>query len=76
MPALDKIATYALSWWAFTFPSGALAVASGVAWKVTGFTSIHWFYLFTVVFLLVVGAVVAIRTVRGMVTGQVFVPSH
>jgi hypothetical protein len=47
-----------------------------VAWKVTGFTSIHWFYLFTVGFLLVVGAVVAIRTARGMITRQVFIPSH
>lgn len=67
---------YALSWWAFTFPSGALAVATGVAWRVTGFTTIHWFYWFTVAFLLVVGTVVAVRTALGMVTRQVFVPSH
>jgi len=74
--ALRSELPYALSWWAFTFPSGALAVASGVAWKVTGFTSIHWFYLFNVVFLLVVGTVVAIRTARGMITRQVFIPTH
>ena len=30
---------YALSWWAYTFPLGALAVSSGVAWTVTGFES-------------------------------------
>ncbi len=74
--ALRADLPYALSWWAFTFPSGALAVATGVAWKVTGFTSIHWFYWFTVVFLLTVGTVVAARTVRGIVTRQVFAPSH
>jgi len=74
--ALRSELPYALSWWAFTFPSGALAVATGVTWKVTDFTSVHWFYWFTVVFLLVVGAVVAARTVRAMITRQVFIPAH
>jgi len=67
---------YALSWWAFTFPSGALAVASGVAWKVSGFSSILWFYRGTVVFLLTIWLVVAVRTMRGIISGAVFQPSH
>ncbi len=67
---------YALSWWAFTFPSGALAVATGVAWQVTGFGWVRWTYRVTVVFLLVVWVVVAAQTILGMVRGRVFRPSH
>ncbi|MEN8041794.1 MAG: hypothetical protein ABFR95_09855 [Actinomycetota bacterium] len=67
---------YALSWWALTFPSGALAVASGVTWKATGFAFVHWFYLFSVVFLLVVWTIVAIRTLVGIATRKVFIPAH
>ena len=32
---------FAMSWWAFTFPSAALGVASGLAWKVSQFEFIH-----------------------------------
>jgi C4-dicarboxylate transporter/malic acid transport protein len=67
---------YALSWWAFTFPSGALAVASGIAWKVSGFESILWFYRATVLFMLIVWLLVTVRTVRAMISGSVFVASH
>jgi C4-dicarboxylate transporter/malic acid transport protein len=67
---------YALSWWAFTFPSGALAVSSGVAWRVTGFEAIHWFYVFTVVFLLTAWSVVAVRTLKAVRAGTVFRPAH
>jgi len=57
---------YALSWWAFTFPSGALCVASGVAWEATKFGIIYNFYQFTAVFLLLVWIVVFIRTMKGV----------
>lgn len=67
---------YALSWWAFTFPSGALAVASGVAWKATGLGFLFWFYSGVVVFLLGAWAVVAFRTAQGMISGKVFQPAH
>ena len=67
---------YALSWWAFTFPSGALAVASGIAWKVSGFESILWFYRATVLFMLLVWLIVTVRTVKAMISGTVFVASH
>lgn len=67
---------YALSWWAFTFPSGALAVSSGVAWKVTNFVSINVFYGVAVLFLLVIWAMVFVRTGKGMITGEIFAPSH
>jgi len=67
---------YALSWWAFTFPSGALSVSTGVAWKVTDFSSIYAFYIFAVIFLLAVWVVVSGRTIKGMLTKKVFAPSH
>lgn len=67
---------YALSWWAFTFPSGALGVSSGVAWKVTGFSSVQYFYYAVLLFLLVVWGLVFLRTVRGVLSGKVFAPTH
>ena len=67
---------YALSWWAFTFPSGALAVSTGVAWKATGLGFLFWFYLGVICFLLAAWAIVAFRTGMGMVGGKVFQPAH
>lgn len=67
---------YALSWWAFTFPSGALCVSSGVAWKVTQFSLIHIFYQYSVLFLLVVWTVVLVRTMKGVFSGKIFAPTH
>ncbi len=67
---------YALSWWAFTFPTGALVVATGVAWKVTGFAAVHTIYLLTLVFLLAVWLVVFLKTLRGVFSGALFKPSH
>jgi C4-dicarboxylate transporter/malic acid transport protein len=67
---------YALSWWAFTFPTGALAVATGAALKVTGYGSIRLFYYGLLVFLLVAWGIVALRTVRAALSGQVFAPAH
>ena len=67
---------YALSWWAFTFPTGALAVATGVAWRVTDFAFIWGIYVFVTGFLLVIWLLVALRTAQGMITGKVFQPAH
>ncbi len=67
---------YALSWWAFTFPSGALCVSSGVAWKVSGFAMIGYFYYAVVVFLLLVWCLVLVRTLKGILSGKIFAPTH
>ena len=67
---------YALSWWAFTFPVGALGVASGVAWKVSNFVSIQAFYYGVLAFLLAIWVVVLVRTLHGVISGQVFAPAH
>lgn len=67
---------YALSWWAFTFPSGALAVSTGVAWKASGLGFLFWFYCGVLVFLAAAWALVAVRTGMGMLSGKVFQPAH
>ncbi|MBN1958843.1 MAG: hypothetical protein JXQ81_06230 [Desulfuromonadales bacterium] len=67
---------YALSWWAFTFPSGALCVSSGVAWKASQFGIIYNFYIFSVIFLLLIWFLVFIRTMQGVMTGKIFAPTH
>ena len=67
---------YALSWWAYTFPLGALAVATGVAWKVTGFESIHWFYGGVVVVLSGVWLTVATQTAFAVWPGKVLESPH
>ncbi|MCW8858776.1 MAG: hypothetical protein OQK50_06985 [Deltaproteobacteria bacterium] len=67
---------YALSWWAFTFPAGALCVASGVAWKASQFGIIYYFYLLTVAFLLLVWTLVFIWTMKGVLSGKIFAPTH
>jgi len=67
---------YALSWWAFTFPSGALCVSSGVAWKVSQFPIIQIFYQYSVIFMLVIWAIVLVQTMKGVVSGRIFAPTH
>lgn len=67
---------YALSWWAFTFPSGALCVSSGVAWKTSQFGIIYGFYVISVTFLLFVWGLVFIRTMKGVLSGKIFAPAH
>lgn len=67
---------YALSWWAFTFPSGALCVASGIAWQTTGFAVIHFFYLYAVAFLLLAWTIVLVQTTKGVLAGNIFAPTH
>ena len=67
---------YALSWWAYTFPIGALAVSTGVVWKVTGFESIHWCYIGVLVVLAIVWVVVAARTAAAVWTGKVLQSPH
>jgi len=67
---------YALSWWAYTFPLGSLAVATGVAWKVSGFESIRWFYVAVLIALFAAWLTVAVRTVRAMWSGKVFESPH
>ena len=67
---------YALSWWAFTFPTGALSVASGIAWKVTGFSIVYLFYIGSIIVLMLFWGTVFMRTIKGITSGKVFQPTH
>lgn len=67
---------FALSWWAFTFPSGAVAIASGLAFQISGIPFVHGFYSAVVVFLLVVWLVVFALTVRGLANRRLLLPTH
>lgn len=67
---------YALSWWAFTFPTGALTVSTGIAWKVSGFGFIHTLFIVSLLFLLITWVLVVVRTSKGIASGKVFVPAH
>ena len=67
---------YALSWWAFTFPSGALCVSSGVVWKISNFSSIYVIYMLSLTFLLLVWGIVFAQTARRMMSGEIFTPAH
>jgi len=68
---------YALPWWAYTFPLGALAVSSsGVARKVTGFEGVHWFYVGAVLTLFGIWITVATQTAIAVWTGKVLESPH
>ncbi len=67
---------FALSWWAFTFPTGALAICSGVAWQVSDLAFIRLFYSGVTFYLLVVWLLVFALTVKGVVTRRLFMPAH
>jgi C4-dicarboxylate transporter/malic acid transport protein len=67
---------FALSWWAFTFPTGALAVCSGVTFAATKYAFVGLFYNLVTFFLLLVWLVVFVLTVRGVASRKLFVPAH
>jgi tellurite resistance protein TehA-like permease len=67
---------FALSWWAFTFPSGALCLSSAAAWKISQFSSIFFFFILTTAFLLAVWSAVFLRTVKGVASGKIFLPAQ
>lgn len=67
---------FALSWWAFTFPSGAMAISSGVAWQVSQIAFIRAFYSGVAFFLLVIWLLVFFNTLKGVISRKLFMPSH
>jgi len=64
--------SYALSWWAFTFPSGALAVSTGVTFRVFSFPFLYWSFWLLNAFLIGIWTVVAVLTLRAVSTGAAF----
>jgi C4-dicarboxylate transporter/malic acid transport protein len=67
---------FALSWWAFTFPTGALAISSGIAWQISQFSALRVFYNAVMFFLLVIWLVAFVRTAAGVISRRLLLPAH
>lgn len=58
--------SYALSWWAFTFPTGAFVVATGLVWQITGSNMLHFIYIVVLIFFIVIWVIVLFKTAIGL----------
>lgn len=76
VPLVRREIPFAMSWWALTFPTGALAVSSGATHAATGITFVGTFYDAVAGLLLVIWLVVFLRTLRGVATREIFLPAH
>ena len=76
IPLVRRQIPFALSWWALTFPTGALCISSGVTLNATGITFVGSFYNGAMFFLLVIWLVVFLLTLRGVFSRKIFKPSH
>jgi C4-dicarboxylate transporter/malic acid transport protein len=76
VPLFRRRIPFAMSWWALTFPTGALAVASGVTGAATGVVFVTSFYHAVAFFLVVIWAAVFLRTLAGVATRRIFLPAH
>ena len=69
----QKPLPFAMSWWAFTFPSGAFVVATGVVYKAVHAPFFQAVGLLGLAGFLIVWAVVSWQTLRRVVSGEIFV---
>lgn len=65
---------FALSWWAFVFPTGAFAVATGVVYQTLPAAFFLAVGLGALLLLLVLWLITLIRTLRGIHSGALFTP--
>ncbi len=68
--------SFAMSWWAFTFPFGAFVVSTGVVFQATQAAFFQWIGLASLAAFLVIWAMVAVHTVQGIISGEIFTPAH
>ncbi len=61
---------FAMSWWAFAFPLGAFVVSTGVVHNAVGGSFFVWVGLSAFVGLLLIWSTVFVKTVRGVLTGD------
>lgn len=66
--------SFAMSWWAFTFPLGAFVVSTGVMFQVTQAGFFQWVGIAALLGFIVIWALVATRTVKGVISGAIFQP--
>lgn len=76
VPLVRRQIPFAMSWWALTFPTGALSVASGATHAATKITFVGSFYHAVAFFLLAIWLVVFVRTLIGVATRRIFLPAH
>lgn len=65
---------FAMSWWAFTFPLGAFIVSTGVVYQAFQAAFFQWVGLTALLGFAVIWVGVAMRTVKGIVSGTIFQP--
>ncbi|BDU50359.1 hypothetical protein [Haliovirga abyssi] len=68
----SKQLPYALSWWAFIFPIGALGVSTGAINKLVHFKYFIYFLNGIDIVLLAMWLFIGIKTIKGIVNGTVF----
>ena len=66
---------FSLTWWSFTFPVGTCVTGATALGTATGISAIHGMAIGLYVVLLAAWATVASHTLRGTVTGRVFLPA-
>lgn len=66
---------FAMSWWAFTFPLGSFIVATGLIHKVIGGAFFQWVGLSALTGLIIIWCMVSIRTLRAVISGEIFKPA-
>ncbi len=69
---VKKTLTFTLSWWAFTFPIGAIAVATGSLNSLFMASALNIIQIGLTIFLLVIWLIVSIFTIKGITNGSIF----
>ncbi|WP_186629949.1 TDT family transporter [Rhodococcus sp. BP22] len=67
--------TFSLTWWSFTFPVGTCVTGAAALGTATNSTGLHLLAVALFVLLVTAWAVVATNTVRGSVSGRIFLPA-
>ena len=73
--AVRRRMTFSLTWWSFTFPIGTCVTGATALGGTAGSTFIHGLAVVLFVVLLGAWATVALRTVRGSISGRIFLPA-
>jgi C4-dicarboxylate transporter/malic acid transport protein len=67
--------SFSLTWWSFTFPVGTCVTGATALGTAAGISTVHAMAVVLYVVLLMAWTTVAAHTVRGTVTGRVFLPA-
>lgn len=65
-----------ISWWAYSFPVAALTIATAVMFEMTGWRGYWWAAYGLLLILVVIIAILVIRTLSALLTGQLLIPEE